>query len=101
LNSSTTIFSRGYIAGDQVQSEPLKMHEKTQKEKKRAAIATRLLRATVSLGNTRAIDKARLTRLIQKMEKYIRRFSQPSFWISSRIEDPAGRQQVNNAREIA
>jgi predicted AAA+ superfamily ATPase len=66
LYSATKIISAGYIGGDQRQRADPKMKTKTQKLAKRAAVAMRVFRATVPAGNTRATERARLIRLIQK-----------------------------------
>jgi hypothetical protein len=84
-----TSFTGGYAGGSQRHSEALKMHVKRQKMRKRAAIPTKVLRGSVPVGNTRAIERARLTRLNQKIGKYNATFSQPAWVRLSGVGDLA------------
>jgi hypothetical protein len=70
LYSAIRVISAVYIGADQRQSEGPNVQSKTQKLEKSAAIARSVFRATVPEGNTRATERARLIRLIQKMRKY-------------------------------
>jgi hypothetical protein len=75
--------------GGQRQTAELKMLANMKKAKNRVASPMRAFRATVPVGNTRAIERAKLTRHIQKTMKYNARFTVPELSTLNGVVDPA------------
>jgi hypothetical protein len=98
MYSATTTFTGGCTGGSQIHSEALKMQVKRQKTRKSAAIPTRVLRGSVPVGNTRAIERARLTRLNQKIGKYNAMFNEPESSTLNVVAEPAKQWSTGRAQ---
>jgi hypothetical protein len=70
------------------------------KPRKRIAILTRVFRATVPVGKTRAIERARLTRLIQKTAKYNATFKMPELATLIGVIDAAEHERINEVHGL-